>query len=295
MEEINLDTFKADTTGWSEYCMGYNTLKLPPDMVAFLSAATHVDFHYPEITRNYLGTALDKIKSHGRYGNIVSAVNINGWDFVVAWEKFDYGISDEALIFFGAKKVGRDVILLTEDASTDIVGEGSDPKYREFYELLEVEPITPKNRSKGFCYDGYVFLGYMPKLSYNFSADFGTPPGSVERHSYSVTLSQKMKRPPKDSRPLAPQDDGVEEELKQYFDIDEKLLKKFGNVGVLTHMAGTKDDVIGKHFLKALTESSYGDLKHPDISVETVEEITPMSYSDGLEEFLSFLGAIQPN
>ncbi len=295
LEKIDLDNYKADTTGWSDYCMGYNTLMLPPGMIAYWSAATHVDFHYPEVARNYPGTAMDYIKSHRLYGGSTFSTKVNGWDFVIAKERLtDTMISDESLNFFGATKVGRDVILFSEPASTDRVGDGTDPKYRAFYERLTAEPVTKRNRRKGFCYDGYVFSGYTPKLKYEFSAGFKSTT-NPDRHRYRVNLSQKMKRPPRSDRPLAPQNERSGALFNEYFDVDYARLNKFGNVGILTHGAGKKDDASGKHFLEALTETPYGDLKHPVIYIEVVENVRPMSYEDGRKEFLGVLSSIQPN
>lgn len=293
IEEINLDTYQADTKGWSDYCMGYNTLMLPPGMIAYWSAATHVDFHYPQVARNYPGTAMDYIKSHSRYGLSTFATKINGWEFVVAKARIDDSlISDTFLQFYGARKVGNDVLFFKEDASIDRVGDGTDSKYRAFYERLSAEPVTKRNRHKGFCYDGYVFSGYTPKLKYDFWADFGLSLDGSIRHSYTVNLSQRMTPPKKDTRPLAPPDEAAEKHFNEIFNMEDFELKKFGNGGGMKHLSAKDKDY---HILRTIIGSQHGDMKHPVIYAETFEKIGPMSYEEGQKEFLSFLSAIQPN
>ncbi len=273
--------------------MGYNTLMLPPGMIAYWTNATHVDFHYPEVAQNYPGTALGYIRSHRLYGGATFSTKVNGWDFVIAKRRIDDDlISSRMLTFFGARKVGTDVVLFWEDASISIVGDGTDPEHRAFYERLNAEPVTKRNRRKGFCYDGYVFSGYTPKQKYDFWADFGISLDGSIRHSYHVNLSQRMKSPSKDTRPLAPQNEAAEAQFNAIFDMEDFELTKLGYVGGMKHLSAKEEDY---HVLRAIFEGPYGDLKHPSIYAETFEKIGPMSYDEGEKEFLSFLSAIQSN
>jgi len=78
MNAINLDTLETDITDWSDYCLGYHSLKVPPGLSASLNPSTHIDWHYPGIVRNYPASARNYIQSHARFGGIVFQAQVNG-------------------------------------------------------------------------------------------------------------------------------------------------------------------------------------------------------------------------
>lgn len=299
MAEINLDELETDITGWSDYCLGYHTLKVPPGLTSYPHQSTQIDWHQPKIEQNFLGTARDYILTHPNFGETLFETQVNGWDFIAASRRIDETLlSDRILIFFGAKKVGSDVILFTQDASFSRVGDIKDPKYRMLYTSLIAEPVTADNRAGGFCYDGYVFKGYKPANNYTFSVDFAGVPtnGSngyqADRHGYWVSLSQEMIEPTKDDRPVAQQPTAAD--FAHIIDVTETVLTKNGFNGVLTRFSGVGDKA-DEHSFKSLIIGPYSDLGNPVYTVDTTENIHPLGLDEGQEEILSLLKHIISN
>lgn len=287
MTVINLDELETDTDDWNDYCLGYHTLKIPLGLTASTNPSTHIDWRYPNIIHNYPASALDYIENHARFGGVVFQTQVNGWNFVVAKERRSaIRVSTRGLVFFGAKKMNNDIIVFTEDASVSRVGDGSDAKYRLFYKMLDVEPVTPQNRKRGFCYDGYVFSGYTPANIYTFSTSFT----SLARHGYRVNLSQEMKAPPKNNRLLAPESPPV---IPASIQVTESVITKGGYNGVITRVLGVGEEA-DQGYLKVLIEGPYGNLGKPVIASSTISEIK-QDIQQKEYEFLAFLANIQAN
>lgn len=287
MNTINLDTLETDITDWSDYCLGYHTLKVPPGLSASLNSSSNIDWHYPNIVYNYPASVQNYIKSHARFGGIVFQTQVNGWDFIVAKERRSaIRVSTRSLVFFGAKKIGNDIVVFTEDASVSRVGDGSNAKYRAFYKNLVVKPVTPRNRIQGFCYGGYLFTGYTPQHVYTFSASFTSP----LRHGYRLNLSQEMKIPPTDSRPMAPQSSPI---IPASIQVTESVIIKGGYNGVITRVLGVGKEA-DQGYLKVLIEGPYGDLDNPMIASSIVSEIK-QGIQEKEHEYLGFLANIQAN
>ncbi|RCK41438.1 hypothetical protein TH25_23720 [Thalassospira profundimaris] len=292
VDTINIDDVKVDTSDWRDYCVGYHSLKIPPGLKPSFHPATNIDWQYPHIERNFQGSALDYIHGHERFGEAVFSTRVNGWDFVVAKEQRSRRISDNSLVFFGAKKVADDVLSFSQDASVSIVGDGSDPKYRTFYENLNAEPATEKNKSTGFCYDGYVFSGYNPRHLYDFTVDIlsGSEKG---RHGFELVLSQKMESPKSDDRPLAPVGD-----INMFPNIiqseQEDITGGRGYRGSMTHIWDAQDGA-DRHWIKALFMGPKKNVKTPLIAIETIGDIRARNWEHDKKEFLGFLGNIKPN
>lgn len=288
MSVIDINKLEAETKGWNDYCLGYHSIKIPAGLKPYPSPSTNIDWHYPEVARNYQGSALSYIEHHKRFGGAVFQTKVNGWDFVVARNRIDERlVSDYTLVFLGAKKIGGDIVAFTKEASSKIVGDGSEPKYRAFYAALHVEREVKENRSKGFCYDGFVFSGYRPKHLFDFRMSFT----STERHGFELDLSQEMEPPKSDGRPLAPQSSASD---FPRLEVEDTVLKRHGYNGVLTRISGTNEED-HRHTLKSLIEAPYGDLKVPVISLDTISDIGPMELPEGKEEFLGVLASIKAN
>lgn len=292
VDTINIDDVKVDTSDWRDYCVGYHSLKIPPGLKPSLHPATNIDWQYPHIERNFQGSALDYIHGHERFGEAVFSTRVNGWDFVVAKEQRSSRISDNSLVFFSAIKVADDVLSFSQDASVSIVGDGSDPKYRSFYENLNAKPVTENNKSTGFCYDGYVFSGYQPGHIYDFTVDFLS--GSVGgRFGYSLSLTQDIKPVPDDDRPLAsgPTLDMFPDVLQTE---QTGLVRSDVYRGYMTHIWGV-GEYEGRNSIKSLLLGPQKNVKTPVVTLDTIGDIQSSEYKHGEKEFLGILASLNPN
>ncbi|PKR51857.1 hypothetical protein [Thalassospira marina] len=297
VDTINIDDVKIDTSDWTDYCIGYQSLKIPPGLKPSVHPSTNIDWQYPQIERNFQGSALDYIKGNERFGEAVFTTRVNGWDFVVAKEQRSRRVSDNSLVFFGAKKVENDVLLFKKDASVSLVGDGSAPKYRSFYEDLNAEAVTDDNKSSGFCYEGYVFSGYRPEHKYDFSAKFlgvftnGKNGFNFDRHGYSLTISKSFDDRNDDERPLAPSPslDMFPDIIKQE---QKKLVGHDQSKGYMTHIWGTEDEA-DEHAVDAVLVQPDSDSHVSIIHLKTIDYIHPKSYSEGESEFFGFLANIK--
>ncbi|OKH86235.1 hypothetical protein [Thalassospira sp. TSL5-1] len=293
VDTINIDDVKVDTSDWRDYCVGYHSLKIPPGLKPSLHPATNIDWHYPHIERNFQGSALDYIHGNELYGGTVFSTRVNGWEFVVAKKRIDEDlISDRMLVMMGAQKFGGNVISFKEDASISIVGDGSDPKYYAFYAKMNAEPVTEKNISTGFCYDGYVFSGYNPRHLYDFTVDIlsGSEKG---RHGFELVLSQKIESPKSDDRPLAPV--GDVNMVPNIIQSEQKdITGGRGYRGSMTHIWDAQDGA-DRHWIKALFLGPEKNVKTPLIAIETIGDIRARNWENSKTEFLGFLSNIKPN
>ncbi|AUG55459.1 hypothetical protein [Thalassospira marina] len=293
VDTINIDDVKIDTSDWTDYCIGYQSLKIPPGLKPSVHPSTNIDWQYPQIERNFQGSALDYIKGNERFGEAVFTTRVNGWDFVVSTERVDGSVvADFALVFFGAKKVDGTLISFQRDASTSLVPDVSDPKYRKFYEKLDVEPVAEQNTSTGFCYDGYVFSGYQPENIYDFTVDFLS--GSVGgRFGYSLSLTQDIKPVPDDDRPLAsgPTLDMFPDVLQTE---QTGLVRSDVYRGYMTHIWGV-GEYEGRNSIKSLLLGPQKNVKTPVVALDTIGDIQSTEYKHGEKEFLGILASLNPN
>lgn len=298
VDTINIDDVKIDTSDWTDYCIGYQSLKIPPGLKSSVHPATNIDWHYPHIERNFNGSALDYIQASEPYGEAVFSTRVNGWDFVVVKKKIDEDlVSDRMLFMVGVRKFGEDIVSFKEDASISIVGDGSDPKYRKFYESLDAKPIIEKEKLTGFCYDGYMFSGYQPTHIYNFTAKFlgvftnGKNGFNFDRHGYSLTISKSFDDGDDDERPLAPTPslDMFPDFIKQE---QKKLVGHDQSQGYMTHIWGTEDEA-DEHAIDAVLVQPDSDSYVSIIHLKTIDYIHPKSYPEGESEFFGFLANIK--
>ncbi|WP_066701428.1 hypothetical protein [Celeribacter ethanolicus] len=289
MTKIDLSEIAVDTTGWQDYCLGYHSMKIPPDFTPAPASAS-IDWHEPEIIQDVVGSARDYIRAQDRFGEEVFSTRVNGWDFIVARERFNYGVSDDSLVFWGGRKVNDDVIVFTEDASISKVGDGSGPQYRAFYNSLNVFPETTDNRSDGFCFNGYVFSGYIPQNTYSYDAVFlGRSTRNIyKRSSFNLTLSMQ-KEPPEDERPLVSgptfADFGIKAEGVE--------LRKSGRTGGLIRLTAEEDGVSSRAF-RAFIDGVQGDATESRIYINDFEN-KDRSPEESEAQILGFLQSIQKN
>ncbi len=290
MTKIDLNEIAVDTTGWQDYCLGYHSMKIPPDFTPAPASAS-IDWHEPEIIQDFVGSARDYIRAHDRFGGEVFSTRVNGWEFLVARKRSSsMTVSDRMLVFWGARKINDDLIVFTQDASTSKVGDGSAPQYRAFYEGLSVFPETTDNRSDGFCFNGYVFSGYIPQNTYSFDAVFlGHPTQNIyKRSSFNLTLSMQRK-PPEDERPLVSgptfADFGIKAEGVE--------LRKYGRTGGLIRLTAEEDGVSSRAF-RAFIDGVQGDATESRIYINDFEN-KDRSPEESEAQILGFLQSIQKN
>lgn len=286
---INLNELSPETSGWSEYCMGYHSLMVPPGLSAYPNPANNIDWNYPQVLRAYQGSAWDAIVGDENFAETVHETKVNGWTFVVARERVSrLAVSARTLIFYGAQKVGDDVILFKRNVSISKIGEPSDAQHVTFYRTLSVLQDTPENRAKGYCFDGFVFVGSQPNLKAEAVVSFNAD----ARHGINVSLTYRMKQPRAASRPLAPQ--ASADDLANILSIEEAGLKKNDQDGIFSKFSGVGDEA-ERHSLRAILYVHYGRLDAPSFSVNTIDDVGPMNLYDGQKEFLTFLASIRAN
>lgn len=287
-----------DISNWNEFCIGYHSIKVPPDLDIMYLGETSVDHHYINIHRDYAGSAHSLIEAQSRFGGATHIKEVNGWLFVVANEAIDRDmglISDFSLVFWGAKKIGSDAILVSQDTSWSRVGDGRDPKYHRFYETLKVEPVSKRNRNKGFCIDGYLFSGYHPKRIYNFWIHFrgsNSPQNyTSQNHSLQIWLSAEMQAPVEDDRKvILPESDYVKD---LGLEVENVLMDHHGRIAFLEIVKEPKNVSHRRIWYESFTDAPYGLVKIPFIDVEFNNYHVDENQSRA--QLLAILDQIQPN
>lgn len=288
-----------DISNWNEFCIGYHSIKVPPDLDIMYLGETSVDHHYINIHRDYAGSGHSLIEAQSRFGGATHIKEVNGWLFVVANEAIDRDmglISDFSLVFWGAKKIGNDVILVSQDASWSRVGDGRAPKYHRFYETLKVEPVSKRNRNKGFCIDGYLFSGYHPKRIYNFWIHFrgsNSPQNyTSQNHSLQIWLSAEMQAPVEEEQKvtLAEEADFAKD---RGFEVEDIILSHHGGKTSLRIIKEPKNGSYAHILYRSFTDAPYGLVKLPFINVRFGNDYVNESQSRA--EMLTILDQIKPN
>lgn len=294
---VNLNELDADTSGWSETCVGYHTVMVPPGLSVTQHPATMMDWNHPTILRAYPGAARDAIMQDEGFADIVYEAAVNGWTFVAARKRTSrLVVSSRMLIFFGAQKVGDDVVMFKQSVSLSRIGDPSEPRHVEIYRNMSVLPDSPENRAKGFCFDGFVFAGYRPRLeavaNVSLTARSQLDPNVHDRHGLNVALTYRMQDQEDDPRPLAPQ--ASVEALSDIIKVEEVGLRKNAQDGIFSKASGV-DDQADRHAFRAIIYEQAGQLDAPTIYIDTLEDVGPMTLYDGQKEFLTFLAALRAN